>query len=81
MQNTGIWNSCYHELPDRKYDLLYTRYPRSTCMYSSTMDLFIAITVEPIFQYAFFGHVGADNARHFVLGTFKILFSQIKIVN
>ena len=43
----------------------------------SWLDLRI---VNPIFHWAFFGRVGADNAIHFALGTLQILFSLIKIL-
>ena len=37
-------------------------------------------TSKPIFHQTFFGRVGADNAIHFALVTFQIIFSPIKIL-
>ena len=36
-------------------------------------------SLKPIFHQAYFGYVRVNNAIDFALGTFQIIFTQIKI--
>ena len=52
------------------------------CLHSIMNSVFpFQKLVKPIFHRAFFGRVGADNAIHFALGKFQIIFSHTKLLD